>query len=54
MTFKDRWKLSNEYRVWLEKKNKEFENQHVQVVSNPISFLIFLEEKGLIKKEGGE
>lgn len=51
MTFKDRLKLSMEYWGWLEKKNEELKKDHVQIVSNPESFLIFLETKGLIKKK---
>ena len=53
MTFKERLKLSTEYKAWLVKENEE---NDFQIVSNPETFLVFLEIKGykIIKKESEE
>lgn len=48
MKFSDRLKLTMEYRQWLEQEN---DKNNFCIPSNPETFLVFLETKGLIKEK---
>jgi hypothetical protein len=51
MTFSERLRLIKEYKEWLKKINTE---NDFAVDDNPMVFLVFLQERGLLKNKEDE
>lgn len=48
--FGERVKINNDFYKWLEKKNEEIKKEGYFIADSNITFLIFLNEKGLLNE----